>query len=153
MALKLTLYTSGKLKLPGVDELCADYLARAQRFPGIKVEVRDAKLPESSKLSAVSVVEHLKLQPAETFLLAEWGEQYDSAQFSQALLKASLHTGQLNFVLGNSRGWQRDTCNISGLRLLSLSQLTLNHELAFTILCEQVYRGLSILNQGKYHQE
>ncbi len=58
--------------------------------------------------------------------------------------------GPLAFVLGGPYGLHRDLF-VPGRERLSLSKLTLPHELALVVLLEQLYRVLAIRSGKRYH--
>jgi len=58
---------------------------------------------------------------------------------------------QLLFVIGGPVGLD-DSVLQRADECLSLSSLTLAHELALVMLLEQIYRGFSILHNEKYHK-
>lgn len=56
----------------------------------------------------------------------------------------------LNFFIGGAYGFEAGF--LAQVKTLSLSPLTLGHKVAKIVLCEQIYRGLSILNHHPYHK-
>lgn len=79
--------------------------------------------------------------------LHERGKLLDSYQFAE-LLENHPH---INFFIGGAYGLEEsfvDGCNFA----LSLSPLTLSHDLARAVLLEQIYRGLTINNNHPYHK-
>lgn len=84
--------------------------------------------------------------------LDEKGKNLDSVQFSD-WLGSLINSGvnRLAFCLGEADGL---SCNVKNraTEMISLSRLTMNHELALTVLSEQLYRSLSILFGEPYHK-
>jgi 23S rRNA (pseudouridine1915-N3)-methyltransferase len=77
------------------------------------------------------------------------GRSYDSLAFARRL-EAWLARSPLTFVMGGSLGLADEV----GERVhdsLSLSPLTLPHQLARVVLAEQLFRGLKIARREKYH--
>ncbi|MGP1562058.1 MAG: 23S rRNA (pseudouridine(1915)-N(3))-methyltransferase RlmH [Helicobacteraceae bacterium] len=60
--------------------------------------------------------------------------------------------GELSFFIGGAFGFSQDFLERCQRRV-SLSALTFSHSLARIVLLEQLYRGLSILNNHPYHKE
>ena len=79
--------------------------------------------------------------------LSEEGEQLDSIEFSKLLEKQV----DITFLLGGPFGLSQEVKTKANL-LLSLSKMTLPHELAFLILVEQIYRAERISEGHPYHK-
>ena len=74
-------------------------------------------------------------------------KEVDSFEFSN-LLK---DRGVVNFFIGGAYGLEShflDQCN----KDISLGKITLSHKLAKIVLLEQIFRGLTILNNHPYHK-
>jgi len=155
--LQIRLIAVGKLRgamwLPAVTE----YSQRMQRYIKFAlVEIRDSigkGLPE-----AAALVEEGKaitqLIEAGNYLIAldREGKSLDSAQLAQMLQK-QIDAGirKMDFVIGGPVGLDQKIVAKANLRL-SLSALTLPHELARVVLLEQLYRALTILRGEPYHK-
>ena len=77
------------------------------------------------------------------------GTAYDSEAFA-VRLQSWLGDGQVTFVVGGSLGLAaevRQSCR----EALSLSALTLPHQLTRVVLAEQLFRGLKIARGERYH--
>jgi 23S rRNA (pseudouridine1915-N3)-methyltransferase len=85
-------------------------------------------------------------------VLDERGEPHDSAGFARELDEAE-HAGVpgLVFVVGSDRGLD-GALQAEAWRRLSLSPLTLPHQLARLLLWEQLFRATDILASGRYHR-
>ena len=77
------------------------------------------------------------------------GRSYDSEAFA-ARLQAWCLAGPTTFVVGGSLGLA-DEVKEAAHELLSLSGLTLPHQLARVVLAEQLFRGLKIARGETYH--
>lgn len=88
-------------------------------------------------------------------LLDERGRQMGSDAFA-AWLGRERDEGRswIIFAVGPADGWTQHepAARRSGVVLLSLSAMTLPHELARVVICEQVYRALTILKGHPYHR-
>lgn len=79
--------------------------------------------------------------------LDERGEELTSLEFAQLLRDKS----ELSFFIGGAYGLREEF--IQGLDFsLSLSRLTLAHQLAKILLLEQIYRAFCIHNNHPYHK-
>lgn len=101
--------------------------------------------------------------PPRVVLLDERGTQRDSAAFASWLGREIDEGRQLIvFAIGPADGWSRQNPvtdptpaknpgRPDAMRL-SLGPMTMAHELARVVLCEQVYRALTILKGHPYHR-
>jgi 23S rRNA (pseudouridine1915-N3)-methyltransferase len=103
------------------------------------------KKEESARLAA-------KLDPgALKILLDQQGKQLDSIGLAKLIERTKLSSSRIQIVVGGAFGvteefrQQVDRC-------LSLSRLTLPHDLALLFIMEQLFRALSILAGSKYHK-
>ena len=80
--------------------------------------------------------------------LAENGREMSSMSFASFLSNLKVRSGRdVVFVVGGFLGLDEGLLNRADLRL-SLSKMTLSHELIRPVLLEQIYRSLAIM-QGK----
>jgi 23S rRNA (pseudouridine1915-N3)-methyltransferase len=121
--------------------LCDDYLARARRHVPVEViEVEDdaalaRRLPARAELIA--------LEPG--------GDAWTTEELARHLEGRMVHGAQgVAFLIGGALGLPRDVV-AKASRRLSLSNLTLPHRLARVVLCEQLYRAMSIIRGEPYH--
>jgi len=85
--------------------------------------------------------------------LDERGDVLSSRQFAQKL-QVWIDSGKsrLLFVVGGPFGLPAEVLDRANARL-SLSHFVFNQELALAVLTEQVFRGLSILQNHPYHND
>lgn len=85
-------------------------------------------------------------------LLDERGEAWRSREFA-ARLRRWLEAGSdVAFIIGGADGVD-DACRARADDVLSLSSLTLPHELARVVLLEQLYRASTIIAGHPYHRD
>ncbi|MBT4922264.1 MAG: 23S rRNA (pseudouridine(1915)-N(3))-methyltransferase RlmH [Rickettsiales bacterium] len=127
-------------------------------FKRISFKVNLIKLKPSSN-SDGTVCKH---QEAEVFLhkcnsknrlilLDEGGRLYNSSDFAKWLGKTISLGGDIDFLIGGAFGLDqslKDKANHS----ISLSKLTFPHKFIPLLLAEQIYRGISIINNHPYHK-
>lgn len=104
----------------------------------------------SKEAARLSYAEAFKpyLGKAHTIVLDEKGRELNSVQFSTAF---GAHS-QIAFFVGGTYGLEaafRAQCREE----VSLSRMTLSHSLARIMLCEQIYRALTIQHNHPYHKE
>ncbi|RUM90010.1 MAG: 23S rRNA (pseudouridine(1915)-N(3))-methyltransferase RlmH [Thermovibrio sp.] len=81
-------------------------------------------------------------------ILDERGKELTSREFSELLLRNSY----ISFVVGGADGIS-ENLKKRGNFILSLSKLTLQHDIARLVLLEQIYRGLEIIRGSPYHRD
>ena len=86
-------------------------------------------------------------------LLDENGQQYSSRQFAEFLQK-KMNSGakSLVLVIGGAFGFS-DEVYAKASHQISLSKMTFSHEMIRLFLCEQLYRGFTILKGESYHHD
>ena len=124
--------------------------------PFAKVEVFEIYTKEINKAHDISTEASQKsytlaLEPylngAYNISLNPDSKEVDSFEFSN-LLKDK---GVVNFFIGGAYGLESrflDKCN----NAISLGKITMSHKLAKVVLMEQIFRGLTILNNHPYHK-
>ena len=139
--MKLQVIAVGKMRDRHMAALCDEYLLRARRHVPVEiVEVDDAaglarRLPARGELIA--------LEPG--------GDAWTTEELAKHLEHQMLHgTQTIAFLIGGALGLPKDVVERAARRL-SLSNLTLPHRLARVVLCEQLYRALSIIRGEPYH--
>ena len=83
--------------------------------------------------------------------LDERGDAMTSAAFAAFLERALGRAPEVSFVMGGPEGLTEELVRGADARI-SLSRMTLPHELARVVLLEQVYRAFSILKGTPYHR-
>ena len=79
------------------------------------------------------------------------GKQMSSEALAAKLDEVSAHASEICLVIGSSHGIAPSVKAACDLRL-SLSELTLPHQLARVVVCEVLYRSMNILRGTKYHK-
>ena len=80
------------------------------------------------------------------------GPQMSSEELAAKIEQISIGGASvINFVIGSSFGLDPEIKRICDLRL-SISKMTLPHQLARVVLLEQIYRAFSISSGSKYHK-
>ncbi len=155
--LHITILTVGKTKDKRLADLSKDYLLRLSPYAKIQTLcVKQEPFTSPSQKIQVKKREAERLlaacpQDAFLILLHEQGKSYTSPEFAAQLLSWSQNeTQHLVFILGGPLGLNPDLLT-KAHTILSLSLLTFPHELAQTILLEQLYRAVTILKCKTYH--
>lgn len=120
------------------------------------VEIPESRLPENPSQAlidnALDKEGGLLLQKAKGLCvpLCIEGSQVDSAGMAQLLEKAANTPGSISFFIGSSFGLSPKVKE-SG-KGISMSRMTFPHTLARVMLMEQIYRGIQIQNNTRYHK-
>lgn len=87
-----------------------------------------------------------------TVVLDERGESLDSLRFAKWLERVTMDNPHgVNFVLGGDVGLD-DVVRERADKLLSLSAMTLPHQIARLVLLEQIYRACTVMRNIPYHK-
>ena len=143
--MKLKIIWIGKTKEPAIQSLTAEYLKRIAYY------AQAESLSLGSEAALLRMIEKARPQ-VELILLDSRGQHFSSEEFAKFLDKrqTSGDARPLLFAIGPADGFSaKVTKKAAGL--LSLSKMTLPHELARVVLLEQIYRALSILKGHPYH--
>lgn len=132
----------GKLRKPWLQEGALLYL---KRLPGLEItELRDGGMAREAQAIRAA------LRPGEELVvLTEEGDSLSSLAFARQLEGSG--SSRLAFVIGGADGLE-PALKAQAAWALSLSPMTLPHELARLLLLEQLYRALSIQQGGPYHR-
>lgn len=139
--MKLVVLAVGKLRDRHLAALIDDYSARARHHLPLEiVEVEDdqalaRRWPAEGETIALEVTG------------ASWSTEELARQLERRMTRG---TRTVTFVIGGADGIPPALSSRAGLRL-SLSALTLPHRLARLLLCEQLYRALTIIRGEPYH--
>ena len=84
-------------------------------------------------------------------LLDESGISMDSIEFAKLIAEVSLASSDLEFAVASADGFS-EAMRQNSTSLLSLSKMTMPHELAAAVLMEQLYRASEINRGSPYHR-
>jgi 23S rRNA (pseudouridine1915-N3)-methyltransferase len=136
----------GKTRNPHLRALIEDYRRRIARFTPI--EVVEWKTTDGGPWTVAEV--RGKSGAAPVVLLDAAGKGFTSEEFARWLAQ-QVNSGRqkLIFLLGGAEGFAEETKRKADV-LLSLSKMTLPHELARVVLLEQLYRAWALLREHPY---
>jgi 23S rRNA (pseudouridine1915-N3)-methyltransferase len=134
------------------------YLDRLKKYSRVEwVEVKPARIKRGSTgeevLNTEGAAVARKIDPGDYLIaLDRTGYQYDSKKLSDWLDGLSTNVnGWVCFVIGGPLGLSKVIIDRAD-KVLSLSKLTLTHEMSRLFLIEQVYRAFTIMKGEKYHK-
>jgi 23S rRNA (pseudouridine1915-N3)-methyltransferase len=140
--MRLQLLMIGKTRRPEMCALVDDYVGRIRRSCPIEIlEVRDAD----------AALKKLEAHRAATAILLDAGGRTIDSNALAKWLGDLRDRGarQVIFVCGNAGGFP-ESLREGVPQKLSLSAMTLSHELARVVLTEQLYRAFAILSGSPY---
>lgn len=138
----IKIITIGKFSLKPLQVLVEEYLGRVRHY--LSVEIASFK----------SLADYLKRSNPKEFLvvLDEKGESLTSPELAEWLEGKKVRSFKsLTFLIGPAEG-VTDEIRKKANFVLSLSKMTLQHELALVVLLEQIYRACTILRGEPYHK-
>lgn len=134
--MKFFVYYIGKARDTHANAMAEEYIKRSSRFA--KCEMREVQPRKFDLLGKHGGAMKIMLDPA--------GKKLDSAGFIKLI---EGETRDVVFLLGASDGLTAEMRDAADL-LISLSPMTMPHELARVVLTEQIYRALTTLRGHPY---
>jgi 23S rRNA (pseudouridine1915-N3)-methyltransferase len=140
----LKIIAVGRVRERFVQEGLSVYLERLGRFASIRVaEIKDSNMDEEGESILKSLGDDYAV------ILDVKGRKMSSEEFCAFLKKNMYRT--VSFVIGGPEGLP-DAVKERADYALSLSEMTLTHEMARLVLTEQIYRAYTIMKGIKYHK-
>jgi 23S rRNA (pseudouridine1915-N3)-methyltransferase len=137
--MKILLYYVGKPRDPRANRMAEEFILRSTRYARCEMrEIVPARFDPWAKHPTATKV-----------LLDPSGKAMDSAQFAKLVSQAEQEARDLVFLIGGATGLPEAWRKNRGV-LLSLSAMTMPHELARVVLAEQIYRAFTLLRGHPY---
>jgi 23S rRNA (pseudouridine1915-N3)-methyltransferase len=155
--MKLALLAVGRARGPVADAI-SEYETRIRRYFTFEaVEVKEEAFRRTGDAGRVRDEEGKRLLArvvpgSEVVALHETGRQWSSEQLSRYLEELAVRGSPgASFLIGGAYGLSDEILR-TARHQLSLSALTLPHELARLVLTEQLYRAGTIARSEPYHK-
>lgn len=158
--MKLKVISIGQLKNNPILEIQKDYESRIlnlSKSVGIKnLEIKElpiskkSSIKERQKEEAKIISQHIKQDNLNVFLDGK-GENINSVDISQIISKNSFNGKDLVFFIGGPDGFDEKIIKVAN-KIISFGRVTWPHKLIRIMLLEQLYRGITILNNHPYHR-
>jgi len=155
--MKLNLLCVGRLTLPCLNEGCGEFAGRLKRYMPLNItEIKEYKT--GRKLDLPKIIENerellTRHIPAGTFVIAldQRGKQFGSEQLAD-LMNEHMVQGMpaWTILIGGPYGLH-ETLRKEADLILSLSAMTLPHQMARLLILEQLYRCCTIIRNEPYH--
>lgn len=156
--MKTTLILVGKTTGKLYAEAIEDYACRISHYTPFNIKVIP-DLKNSKSLSEKQQKEkegELILKSIEdkslVVLLDERGKEYRSVEFASWFGNKQQTVKSLIFVVGGPYGFSQAVYDRAD-GMVSLSRMTLSHQMVRLVFIEQVYRACTILKNEPYHHE
>ena len=144
--MKLKVVWIGKTKEPAIQALTDDYVKRLSHY----AEVEAGAVKDESALLKFCAKDARPTKHT-LVLLDAGGKELSSEELANFLREHQERNPlPLLFAIGPADGFSDKARQAAGL-VLSLSKMTLPHELARIVLLEQLYRAFTILKGHPYH--
>lgn len=146
----------GKMKNAALRDACDDYAKRIQHSLKFEiVEVKDAGLKddEADRARAIEASALRDAIPEGTWIVVvtRSGKPMTSAALARQVERWRREARDVALIIGGTHGLDQTFIDHSDADL-SLSQMTLPHELARLVLLEQLYRACTIAKGLRYHK-
>jgi 23S rRNA (pseudouridine1915-N3)-methyltransferase len=139
---KLVIRAVGKMRDRRLASVCEEYAERVRRHVPFAIEEVEDDADLVRNLPAGTEI--VALEPG--------GDAFTTAQLTKYIEQRMVSGARaVTFLIGGADGLGRATVG-RAQRRLSLSPLTLPHRLARVVLCEQLYRALSIIRGEPYNK-
>ena len=158
--LNVKIYVTGTLKEQYYNDAIAEYKKRLNAYCKLEIiEYKEYKLPDDP---SPKLIEQALLSEGEKILadispkaykiaMCVEGKQLSSEEFSEKLDEIAMTHGEVALIIGSSFGLSDEVKRSCDLRM-SVSKMTLTHQMLRVWLIEIIYRCLSISHGGKYHK-
>lgn len=158
--LNVKIYVTGTLKEQYYKDAIAEYKKRLNAYCRLEIiEYKECKLPESpseKQIEQALTIEGERVladisSRAYKIAMCVDGKQLSSEEFAEKLDSIATTNGEVALIIGSSFGLSDEVKRACDFRM-SVSKMTLTHQMLRVWLVEIIYRCLSINNGGKYHK-
>ncbi len=155
--MKLAILAVGHRQPAWVDAGCAEYLKRMPReavasVVEIKPETRGSKTREQLLAAERNRIEDALPASCRLVVLDEKGDDLTTMKLAQRLEHWMQDGRDIALLIGGADGID-EALKQRAAEKIRLSSLTLPHGMARLLLCEQLYRAVSVLKNHPYHRE
>jgi len=158
--LNVKIYVTGTLKEQYYKDAIAEYKKRLSAYCKLEIiEYKEYKLPENPSEKQIEqalaiegerILSDISPRACKVAMCVE-GKQLSSEEFAVKLDEISASHGEIALIIGSSFGLSESLKRSCDFRM-SVSKMTLTHQMMRVWLVEIIYRCLSISHGGKYHK-
>lgn len=158
--LNIKIFVTGTLKEQYYKDAIAEYKKRLNAYCKLEIiEYKEFKLPDDPSQKQIEqalaaegqrILADLSPRSYKIAMCVE-GKQLSSEEFAEKLESISATHGEVAIIIGSSFGLSEEVKRACDFRM-SVSKMTLTHQMLRVWLVEILYRCLSITHGGKYHK-
>lgn len=152
--IKINIYQIVKKSNDHFEPIIKEFIKMSSKYANVEVHslfnkniAKMQTIGEKESQKAYNELYIPKLANGYNIALDVLGKELDSFAFSHMLENKQT----INFFIGGAYGFDREFLSMCDATV-SLSKLTFAHKIATSVLCEQVFRSLCILNNHPYHK-
>lgn len=157
--MKIALLQTGKTTEKYIAEGVDNYCARIRRYSGFEIitlpeikNTRNMSLNEMKEKEGRKIIQSLAKDDY-IVLLDEKGKEFRSIEFAEWIeRKLMSQIKRILFISGGAWGFSEEVYKLADMKL-SLSQMTLSHQMVRLLFTEQLYRAFTIIRGEPYHHE
>jgi len=157
-AMNINIIAVGKIREQYIKSGIEEFLKRCRPYSSVKITEIEAELVKNDSQIKKSIsVEGEKIlnnlaDNAYIIVMDIPGKQFCSEEFASKIQDINIQgVNQIIFIIGGAFGLDQKVKEKADL-FLSLSKMTLPHQLARLFLLEQIYRAFKIINNEPYHK-
>ena len=149
----ITILSIGK---PRVDiySIVEDYLGRIGHYCQIDHKwIKSPKVSDKQRLKREADLLMNTIHPdSRIVLLSRTGKSLSSKDLANVIQDSRIQSRPLVFVIGGADGLDKSLQNRAE-RIISMSKMTFQHDIALLVLSEQIYRAFTIIDGLPYHRQ
>lgn len=156
MANKIKILMPGPIKFDFVKEGIKYYLEKIKPFIMLEIilpKIKIVKITKEEKIKKEEKIlrKYLVLNKEYLIILDEKGKFFKSIELAKKVENLITNFSTITFIIGGEEGIS-ENLKKEAKEIWSLSNLTLNHEIALLVLMEALYRSFTIINKIPYHR-
>ena len=148
----INILSLGKFKVNQKYKTIFEYYQKRIKFKTVLIELKTYKNNRKKELEKLEILKLIKNQDHNNvFVLDKSGKNFSSLEFAD-VLKNKINSGckKLNFIIGSEEGLDRFFKD--SFLTISFGNQTWPHLLVRVMLIDQIYRGLEIIKNSRYHK-
>ena len=148
----INILSLGKFKVNQKFKSVFEYYQKRIKLKTVLIELKTYKNNKKKELEKLEILKFLRNQDHNNvFVLDKSGGNFSSLEFAD-LLNNKINSGckKLNFIIGSDEGL--DSFFKDSFLTISFGNQTWPHLLIRVMLIEQIYRGLEIIKNSRYHK-